>query len=364
MAQVIIKNGSYRNQDITGTFELVKEWKAGKSGGFVTVVNDGSAALADGPEQVRIKVKQADVEQIGELAATTHAPGAKSKDVPQLKETDEQTMARIEKTFSYIDTLAAAAQRNQITGLIISGPAGVGKSYGVERTLERMNMTRVLKGLPEKYEIISGSTSAVALYCKLWDNRKEGNVLVFDDCDSALWDEPQLNLMKAALDTKKRRKICWMKESNALKGAGDEEGENIPPSFYFEGSIVFLTNIKFDQCKSKKIAEHLKAIASRVHYLDLCLDSIREQLLRVKQVVGAGMLNDRQLGDELEEQVVNYVYDNVYYLAELSLRTVLKVADLAVVYKDTWQEVADMTVLSHKGRIQKAIDNGAETVAV
>jgi hypothetical protein len=272
-------------------------------------------------------------------------------------------MARIEKTFSYINTLAAAAQRNQITGLIISGPAGVGKSYGVEMTLERMNMTRKLKGLPEKFEIISGSSSAVSLYIKLWDNRKEGNVLVFDDCDSALWDEPQLNLMKAALDTKKRRKICWMKESTALKGRGDEEGEDIPESFYFEGSIVFLTNIKFDQCKSKKISEHLKAIASRVHYLDLCLDSRREQLLRVKQVVQAGMLDSKNLSDKVKDEVVNYVYDNVEYLAELSLRTVLKVADLAAVYTDTWHEVADMTILSHTGRIQKSIDNGAEVVA-
>jgi hypothetical protein len=73
------------------------------------------------------------------------------------------------------------------------------------------------------------------------------------------------------------------------------------------------------------------------------------------------MLNDRNLGDKLEEQVVNYVYDNVEYLAELSLRTVLKVADLAVVYSDTWREAADMTVLSHKGRIQKAIAEGAAT---
>jgi hypothetical protein len=230
-------------------------------------------------------------------------------------------------------------------------------------TLERMNMTRKLKGLPEKFEIISGSSSAVSLYIKLWDNRKEGNVLVFDDCDSALWDEPQLNLMKAALDTKKRRKICWMKESTALKGRGDEEGEDIPESFYFEGSIVFLTNIKFDQCKSKKISEHLKAIASRVHYLDLCLDSRREQLLRVKQVVQAGMLDSKNLSDKVKDEVVNYVYDNVEYLAELSLRTVLKVADLAAVYTDTWHEVADMTILSHTGRIQKSIDNGAEVVA-
>ena len=355
-AQVIIKNGSYRNNDVTGTFKLVKPWKAGKNGGFVTVVNDGSL---DGPEQVRVKVEFNDVEQIGELAAKTHGPNGKSNDLPEFVETDEQTIARIEKTFAYIETLAAAAQRNQIRGLIISGPAGVGKSYGVEKTLERMNMTRVLKGLPERYDLITGGTSAISLYIKLWDNRKPGNVVVFDDCDTALWDELQLNLLKAAMDTKKKRKLCWMKESNALNGRGDEEGENIPESFHFEGTIVFLTNIKFDQCKSKKIAAHLEAIMSRVHYLDLCLDTRREQLLRVKQVVAAGMLDDRDLSTKLKDAVVNYVYDNVDYLNELSLRTVLKVADLAAIDPDGWDEAADFTVLSHKGRIQKMIAQDA-----
>ena len=360
MAQVIIQNGSYRKQDITGTFELVKPYATGKKGGFVTVKNDGSAALADGPENCRILVKEKDVEVIGDLAATTHAPGGKNTNpTPELVETDEQTIARIEKTFAYIEKLAAAAQRNQIRGLIISGPAGVGKSYGVEKTLERMNMTRVLKGVPEKYEIITGGTSAISLYIKLWDNRKEGNVLVFDDCDTALWDELQLNLLKAAMDTKKKRKLCWMKESTALKGRGDEEGADIPESFYFEGTIVFLTNLKFDACKSKKIADHLKAIMSRVHYLDLCLDTRREQLLRVKQVVAAGMLKDRNLGDKLEDAVVNYVYDNVDYLHELSLRTVLKVADLAAIDPEGWEDTADFTVLSHKGRIQKMIAEDA-----
>ena len=55
----------------------------------------------------------------------------------------------------------------------------------------------------------------------------------------------------------------------------------------------------------------------------------------------------------MEDAVVNYVYDNVDYLQELSLRTVLKVADLAAIDAKTWEETADFTVLSHKGRMQK-----------
>jgi hypothetical protein len=351
-AKIRIENGNYRGNKVNGLFDLVKEYQVGAKGGFVTIGNDGSLP---GPDTVRVKVAKGDFEIIGELTATYHAPKGESKNVTteELHETDEQTIQRIEKTFSFIEHLTAAAQKGQITGLIISGPAGVGKSYGVERQLEKMNFL-----LPEelkKYEIITGGTSPIGLYIKLWDNRQKGKVLVFDDCDTALFDELQLNMLKAAMDTKAKRRICWMKESNALKGNGDEEGENIPNHFEFEGSIIFLTNLKFDKCRSAKIGEHLKAIMSRVHYLDLCLDSRREQLLRVKQVVGAGMLDNRNLTQKVKDEVVQYVIDNVEYLHELSLRTVLKVADLAAIDPKSWQETADFTVLSHQGRIRKTL---------
>lgn len=42
LAQVKIKNGTYRNNPVTGIFEIVKEWKKGAKGGFITVINDGS----------------------------------------------------------------------------------------------------------------------------------------------------------------------------------------------------------------------------------------------------------------------------------------------------------------------------------
>lgn len=346
-AQVVIKNGSYRNQDVTGRFELIKPWKEGAKGGFVTVLSNGSLPHAPKGKEIRVKVAESDIEVIGDVSAYTSPNASHKEPLPMVQETDEQTMTRIAKTFDYIETLAAAAQKNQITGLIISGPAGVGKSYGVEKTLERMNFMKTVAGKPEDYEFITGGTSAIRLYIKLWENREPGKVIVFDDCDTALWDELQLNLLKAALDTKKKRKICWMKESQSLRDL------DIPDSFTFQGSVIFLTNLKFDACKSKKIAAHLEAIMSRVHYLDLCLDSRREQLLRVKQVVEAGMLDDYNLSTKTKNAVVQYVYDNVEYLHELSLRTVLKVADLAKICEKTWMETADFTVLSHRGRMQK-----------
>lgn len=357
MTKVTIKNGSYRNTPVNGVFELVKDYTEGAKGGFVTIVNNGLVKVAEEGATIRVKVAPDAIEVTGELA-TAVSKGEES--IPELHETDAETITRITKTFNHIETLAAAAQKAQITGLIISGPAGVGKSYGVEKTLERMNMTRVLRGECENYEFVTGGTSAIGLYLKLWDNRKEGQVLVFDDCDTALRDELQLNMLKAALDTKKKRKICWMKESKALNIKDPATGkvyDKIPNSFTYEGTIIFITNLKFDRCRISMLAEHLKAIMSRVHYLDLCLDTLREQKLRVRQVVDAGMLDDHNLSQETKDTVVEYVFDNIEYLTEFSLRTVLKVAELAAIHSEThrWMEMADMTVLSHKGRILRMI---------
>ena len=81
-------------------------------------------------------------------------------------------------------------------------------------------------------------------------------MLVFDDCDSILLDDISLNLLKGALDSGKKRKISWLSEYRALKEAG------IPDSFNFHGSVIFITNLKFDKMKSQKLKDHLDALQS------------------------------------------------------------------------------------------------------
>lgn len=341
--QVTVHKGKHRGRPLTGTFTLVKQWKQGSTQtGFVTVVDD-VGYYTDKGSAIRIRCDQKDIEYSGDL--TTSQPVA---DIAYRQETDEETIARIEKTFDFIPTLTAAAQKGQIKALIISGPGGIGKSYGVENQLQKMNMTNKLAGKEEQYELVTGGCSTIGLYKTLYMNRSSGNVIVFDDCDSILWDENSLNLLKGALDTKEKRKLSWLTESRTL------DREDIPNDFYFAGSVIFLTNLKFDNVRSQKLKAHLAAIMSRAHYLDLSLDTRREQILRIKQVVGAGMLDKHDLPPEGKDDIVNWVLDNQDYLNELSLRTVVKAADLAVTHADQWKQIAEFTLLSHQGRAMKS----------
>jgi hypothetical protein len=165
-----------------------------------------------------------------------------------------------------------------------------------------------------------------------------GNVVVFDDCDSIFQDDLSLNILKAALDSKKSRWIHWNTDSFKLRNEG------VPDKFKFEASAIFITNMKFDKVKGK-LREHLEALESRCHYMDLTIDTERDKMLRIKQVIRDGMLDAYTLSDAVKEDIIDFVDINKGRLRELSLRTVLKVADLAVAFPNRWESFAENTVM-------------------
>jgi len=223
--------------------------------------------------------------------------------------------------------------------MIVSGPPGVGKSFGVEKVLGKHDLIATLGDRAPKYEVVKGAMSAIGLYAKLYQYADKDNVIVFDDCDSVLLDDLSLNILKAALDSKKTRRIHWNTDSFKLRNEG------VPDSFEFKGSAIFITNIKFDNVKSKKLRDHLEALESRCHYIDLTIDTEREKMLRIKQIVGDGMLEEYAFDDAIKEDIVDFIDINKKRLRELSLRTVLKVADLAKAFPQRWEAMAENTVM-------------------
>jgi hypothetical protein len=102
--------------------------------------------------------------------------------------------------------------------------------------------------------------------------------------------------------------------------------------------------LKFDKVKGK-LREHLEALESRCHYMDLTIDSDKDKILRINQVVADGMLDAYELEDEVKEEIMDFVDVNKNRLRELSLRTVLKVADLAMAFPTKWEAMAENTVM-------------------
>jgi hypothetical protein len=256
------------------------------------------------------------------------------------RESDEEILTRLQERFDILTQMTKAVKSGDIRAMIVSGPPGVGKSYGVEAVLEKEDLFNKLAERKPKYEIVKGAMSAIGLYGKLHEYSARGNVVVFDDCDSILLEDLSLNILKGALDSSRRRFISWNTDSRILRSEG------IPNRFEFCGSAIFITNIKFEHIKSKKLRDHLDALESRCHYIDLQMDTNREKILRIRQIVKGGMLDDRDnLSDIAKDEVVEFITANADRLRELSLRMVQKIADLRGIEPLNWQAMARTTCM-------------------
>jgi len=259
-----------------------------------------------------------------------------------LNETDEEIMTRLATRFEILEDMTRAVNKGDVRSMIVTGPPGVGKSFGVEKVLSKHDVFADVANDSKlkKYEVVKGAMSAIGLYSKLYEYSDKKCILVFDDCDSVLLDDLSLNILKAALDSSKKRMIHWNTDSRLLRSEG------VPNSFEFKGGAIFITNIKFDHVRSKKLKDHLEALESRCHYLDLTIDTEREKLLRIKQVVrDADMLRDYELDDTAKAEVVQFIVDNSKRMRELSLRMVLKVADIRVSMPNNWANVVEATCM-------------------
>jgi hypothetical protein len=256
------------------------------------------------------------------------------------KETDESILARLAERFEILTDMTKAVKAGDVRAMIVSGPPGVGKSFGVEAVLQKDGLFDMLAERKPKYEVVKGAMSALGLYAKLYEFSAEKNVVVFDDCDSVLMDELSLNILKGALDSSKKRTIAWNTDSRLLRSEG------IPDRFEFKGSAIFITNIKFEHVRSKKLRDHLDALESRCHYIDLQMDTEREKMLRIQQVVRENsMLADYEFEPVVQDELIEFVVENQGKLRELSLRMVLKLADLRKAFPANWKSHAKTTCM-------------------
>ena len=336
MHTVTIKDGSFQDQKVEGvTFTMIKDYFPYKQGGGGFFLVDGkTASEGEFPAKpIRVKVSGTSDVEYGNAEVSVSTVETKSN------ETDEEAIARIKERFEILTQMTEATQEGSVRAMIVSGPPGVGKSYGVEEQLNRSDIFNKMADVPPKFEVVRGSMSALGLYQKLYKFSNPGNILVLDDCDSVLFDDISLNILKAALDSSKKRYISWNTESRVLAHEG------VPDRFEYRGSVIMITNIKFDYVKSKKLKDHLAAIMSRCHYLDLTMDTVRDRLLRCKQVMrDADVLGDYGFTREQGDEIVAFMDEHKKDLNEISLRMVTKIADLRKM-SDDWKKLAMVTCM-------------------
>ena len=348
---VLLNNGVYRNKPVRGDiFQLVRGLHKG-SGGKTCIRVNGMETAGYPNKDFAIFVPGAEAFTVAEK------PIAQGDN-----RTDNEIREHISTVFEFLEILVEGTASGKVRSTIISGGAGVGKSYGTEKILressiydrlawdedgndeEDQRRTEVVKGekkFQPKYSILKGATSPVILFATLHRYSNPGEVLVLDDCDSIFSDVDSLNILKAALDTGDRRVLTYSKDSHILKEKG------VPTKFEYKGSVIFITNVDFENfCEnrpSSSLTPHLKALMSRTHYLDIGLHSHRERLVQIKLVQDeSGFLYNHGCDRQAAEEVIDFMSQNSHKLREVSLRSAISIAEKRALSPNKWRKMVQM----------------------
>jgi hypothetical protein len=247
---------------------------------------------------------------------------------------DKEGLERLayEDQLKDLEGLVRLTIKGAAKALFIAGRGGIGKTHTVEKVLADAGLRD-----GDGYYLITGSASATGIYRELFKHRND--LVVFDDCDGALADQDSRNIIKAATDTKKVRKISWIKggkdllDPDVITDADIEQGKK--PTYYeFKGQIVFISNLSIDKLDPDK--------ALRTRALMISIDPTDEEVLNfMRKICGGIPLDDgNELNQDQRNEVVDLIAKNKN---ELNIRKLIRGlnmrASAVVAGVDNWQSM-------------------------
>jgi hypothetical protein len=221
--------------------------------------------------------------------------------------------------FDAIKWNAAQVASGISNSLVVSGLAGLGKTTEVENMLDTMHV---------KYLYLKGAdVTPASLFETLFLHLDE--LIVFDDCDD-VWDDPiSVNMLKAALDTTKMRKVSRLLKTHfdSFDMTNDQiiaqykKTGKLPKQFEFKGRVIFITNVAGEKLD--------KNLISRGLFVDVNLT--KEQVIkRIKEIIPLIMPNVN-INKKLEILSFMEIMNETYELRfALNLRTFIHCLNIAL----------------------------------
>ena len=226
--------------------------------------------------------------------------------------------------FKNLERLTKMVGRGIQPSLVITGGAGLGKTYLVKKTLTEM-------GLEEAKQFVhfKGRATAAGLFVTIYENSDK--IIVLDDCDSVFKDVDAVNLLKAALDSYDTRKLSYI----STKPLKDTYGDPVPRHFEFTGKIIFISNIN-----QSKLDD---AIKSRSFVADISMNT-KQMFKRIDDLKDQ---METKIPIEVKEKALKIMksleakYDGV----EINLRSFIKASRIcAMGFEDCESMVAEQIV--------------------
>ena len=224
--------------------------------------------------------------------------------------------------------------------LFLTGKAGTGKTHTVEKTLADLGLSD-----NHGYFKVTTTSSPSSMYRALYDYKDA--LILFDDADTALDDIEGRNIIKAATDTKKVRKLMWGKSVGWTfdpdRPPSDVEDETewfekkleegfYPKYFYFTGKIIFISNLPV-----KKLDPD-GALKSRAFVVDV--NPTRDELISfMKKISGDIELENGLTLTAPERNEVVEVIGKDEKSEDFSLRKLVRGLNMRAAGLTNWQEL-------------------------
>ena len=208
--------------------------------------------------------------------------------------------------FDNLEKLTKMVGRGIQPSLVVTGGAGLGKTFLVKKTLADM-------GLEEAKQFVhfKGRATAAGLFVTLYENCDK--IIVLDDCDSVFKDADAVNLLKAALDSYDTRKISYI----STKPLKDTYGDPVPRHFEFTGKIIFISNL------SQATLDD--AVKSRSFVSDITMTQ-EQMFLRIEQLMDD---MESRIPETAKQQALSIMKElhEKYSGVEINLRSFIKAID-------------------------------------
>ncbi|KXB05598.1 hypothetical protein AKJ50_00500 [candidate division MSBL1 archaeon SCGC-AAA382A13] len=262
----------------------------------------------------------------------------------QFREEFEESLEEIKESgkdvkeyYTQLRAYVKATVKGGSDSLILFSRPGLGKSF---QTLSVLKELGLKKGID--YEVISGYSTPLELYHKLYQNRKK--IIVLDDVDGITSSRKALSLLQAVTwSVNGERIVNYETTSDKLEA---------PSQFQFEGSIIICLN------RESSLPE-LEALRSRsiFHRLELTYQELVNGIFPE--------IAEKELDGNAEE-VVNFIQENSNPASEIEIRDLVKSIQLFN-YADgngaNWKELIEGIIDTDKelNLVWNLMNNGSTT---
>lgn len=269
------------------------------------------------------------------------------------KRTDAEVINEVLERFNVLRKLAKGIGERKVKSLILSGAAGIGKTYTLTKILELMQHQSAGTENETRFKKSSGYITTAELYRLLYEYRHAGDVLMLDDTDNVFYDDDSLNILKAVLDTVEHRIVSYRVRNTVVDASElteEDTTDEVPNEFEFNGSIVFVTNIDFHaflDAGRNRVTPHISALLNRTLYLDMALHTGRAIALWMQYMMQRqNMLQAPEHGmtEEQSAAIFEYITANFERIYKPSLRTAVKLAELVRLDSEDWRIMANVVI--------------------